>query len=181
MIVQIAQSTGWVAHTRRSPHIPSTSINTIHSTLKSSARERSDFLQKLGRRLFRGPLIVGNAGYENGGGNNRTETEVIHRPQYQQQAGGSNVGGWSSYTNKEEVTLFCLGGVKQVGRSCFLVVTPESKVMLDCGINPGEMSGLDAYPRLDWLNFNFDDLDAVVIGHAHIDHQGFLPALFKYG
>jgi KH/beta-lactamase-domain protein len=77
--------------------------------------------------------------------------------------------------------LFCLGGVKQVGRSCFIVVTPESKVMLDCGINPGEMSGLDAYPRLDWFNFDLDDLDAVVISHAHIDHQGFLPALFKYG
>jgi hypothetical protein len=180
MIVQIAQSTGWVAHTRRSPHIPSTSINTIHSTLKSSAKERSDFLQKLGRRLFRGPLIVGNAGYENGGNNSRTETEVVHRPQYQQAGGNGGGSGWS-YTNKEEVMLFCLGGVKQVGRSCFLVVTPESKVMLDCGINPGEMSGLDAYPRLDWLNFNFDDLDAVVIGHAHIDHQGFLPALFKYG
>ncbi|HEX2614452.1 MAG TPA: beta-CASP ribonuclease aCPSF1, partial [Nitrososphaera sp.] len=45
MIVQIAQSTGWIAHTRRSPHIPSSSINIIHSTLKSSARERTDFLQ----------------------------------------------------------------------------------------------------------------------------------------
>jgi KH/beta-lactamase-domain protein len=77
--------------------------------------------------------------------------------------------------------LFCLGGVKQVGRSCFIVVTPETKVMLDCGINPGEMSGLDAYPRLDWFNFDLDDLDAVVISHAHIDHQGFLPTLFKYG
>ncbi len=164
MIVEIAQSTGWIAHTRRSPHIPSTSINTIHSTLKGSAKERSDFLQKLGRRLFRGPLVVG--GFENGNG--KQESEPQPRPQ-----------GWS--TNKEEVMLFCLGGVKQVGRSCFIVVTPESKVMLDCGINPGEMSGLDAYPRLDWLNFDLDELDAVVISHAHIDHQGFLPALFKYG
>lgn len=164
MVVQIAQSTGWIAHTRRSPHIPSTSINTIHSTLKSSARERSDFMQKLGRRLFRSPLVVGNV-YD------RTEELASSPPRPQ--------GSWS--TNKEEVMLFCLGGVKQVGRSCFVVVTPESKIMLDCGINPGEPFGLDAYPRLDWLNFNFDDLDAVVIGHAHIDHQGFLPALFKFG
>jgi KH/beta-lactamase-domain protein len=165
MIVQIAQSTGWIAHTRRSPHIPSTSINIIHSTLKGSAKERADFLQKLGKRVFRGSLVVGN-----GNGNGSAH-----------QTGGEpgSAKPWS--TNKEEVMLFCLGGVKQVGRSCFIVVTPESKVMLDCGINPGEMSGLDAYPRLDWLNFDFDDLDAVVIGHAHIDHQGFLPALFKYG
>ena len=166
MIVQIAQSTGWIAHTRRSPHIPSTSINIIHSTLKGSAKERTDFLQKLGKRVFRGSLVVGN-------GNGTHQQAVMSEP------GSARPQSWS--TNKEEVMLFCLGGVKQVGRSCFIVVTPESKVMLDCGINPGEMSGLDAYPRLDWFNFNLDDLDAVVIGHAHIDHQGFLPALFKYG
>lgn len=170
-IVQIAQSTGWIAHTRRSPHIPSSSINTIHSTLKSSARERSDFLQKLGRRLFRGSLVVGNVaenGVETYNGNGKSEpSDTPPKPQWSQ--------------NREEVMLFCLGGVKQVGRSCFIVVTPESKVMLDCGINPGEISGLDAYPRIDWLNFNLDELDAIVISHAHIDHQGFLPALFKYG
>jgi KH/beta-lactamase-domain protein len=169
MIVQIAQLTGWIAHTRRSPHIPSTSINIIHSTLKGSAKERTDFLQKLGKRVFRGSLVVGN-GNGNGG---------AHQQTVMSESGSTRPQSWS--TNKEEVMLFCLGGVKQVGRSCFIVVTPESKVMLDCGINPGEMSGLDAYPRLDWFNFDLDDLDAVVIGHAHIDHQGFLPALFKYG
>jgi len=168
MIVQIAQSTGWIAHTRRSPHIPSMSINIIHSTLKGSAKERTDFMQKLGKRVFRGSLVVGN-----GNGNGAAHQHAAAAP------GSVKPQSWS--TNKEEVMLFCLGGVKQVGRSCFIVVTPESKVMLDCGINPGEMSGLDAYPRLDWFNFDLDDLDAIVIGHAHIDHQGFLPALFKYG
>ena len=42
--------------------------------------------------------------------------------------------------------IYCLGGVKQVGRSCFVVVTPESKIMLDCGINPGENQSYNAYP-----------------------------------
>jgi KH/beta-lactamase-domain protein len=171
MIVQIAQSTGWIAHTRRSPHIPSSSINVIHYNLKESAKERTDFLQKLGKRVFRGSLVVGNNGNGNGAAYQQRVTAV--EPQ------GGKPQHWS--TNKEEVMLFCLGGVKQVGRSCFIVVTPESKVMLDCGINPGELSGLDAYPRLDWFNFDLDDLDAVVISHAHIDHQGFLPTLFKYG
>jgi KH/beta-lactamase-domain protein len=179
MLVQIAQSTGWIAHTRRSPHIPSSSINMLHSTLKGSAKERSEFLQKLGKRVFRGSLVV-NSVNGNGGG--------MHHRQFQKKSTPSAViadpvstkpTSWS--TSREEVMLFCLGGVKQVGRSCFIVATPESKVMLDCGINPGESSGLDAYPRLDWFNFDFDELDAVVIGHAHIDHQGFLPALFKYG
>ena len=185
MLIQIAQSTGWIAHTRRSPHIPSSTINTLHSTLKSSAKERTEFLQKLGKRIFREPLIVSSV---NG---NNTAPRWQHQQQQQQQTTTINTAtatgeprsnkpqSWS--TSREEVMLFCLGGVKQVGRSCFIVVTPETKVMLDCGINPGEMSGLDAYPRLDWFNFDLDDLDAVVISHAHIDHQGFLPTLFKYG
>jgi uncharacterized protein len=193
MLVQIAQSTGWIAHTRRSPHIPSSSINTLHSTLKSSAKERTEFLQKLGKRVFREPLIVSSV---NG---NDTVPRRQHQQQQQQHhqttttntitmttttatsepRSNNKPQSWS--TSREEVMVFCLGGVKQVGRSCFVVVTPETKVMLDCGINPGEMSGLDAYPRLDWFNFDLDDLDAVVISHAHIDHQGFLPTLFKYG
>ncbi|HXG06437.1 MAG TPA: beta-CASP ribonuclease aCPSF1 [Nitrososphaera sp.] len=177
MIVQIAESTGWIAHTRRSPHIPSSSINIIHSTLKGSARERTDFLQKLGQRIFRGSLVVGDGNGDGSAHHHHHQMSTVAIPA--SEPGSAKPQSWQ--TSKEEVMLFCLGGVKQVGRSCFVVVTPESKVMLDCGINPGEMSGLDAYPRLDWLNFDLDDLDAVVIGHAHIDHQGFLPALFKYG
>ncbi len=189
MLVQIAHSTGWIAHTRRSPHIPSSSINTLHSTLKSSARERTEFLQKLGKRVFRESLIVTNVN-----GNDATHPRRQQQQQQQQQRQQQTTNTTTALTNearsnkpqswsasREEVMLFCLGGVKQVGRSCFVVVTPETKVMLDCGINPGEMSGLDAYPRLDWFNFDLDDLDAVVISHAHIDHQGFLPTLFKYG
>jgi KH/beta-lactamase-domain protein len=184
MLVQIAQSTGWIAHTRRSPHIPSSSINMLHSTLKSSAKERTEFLQKLGKRVFRGSLVVNNVN-----GNGSMQHHHHHRQQQKKtttttttvmtEPGSAKPQSWS--TSREEVMLFCLGGVKQVGRSCFIVVTPESKVMLDCGINPGEMSGLNAYPRLDWFNFDLDDLDAIVISHAHIDHQGFLPTLFKYG
>lgn len=188
MLVQIAQSTGWIAHTRRSPHIPSSSINTLHSTLKSSARERTEFLQKLGKRVFRESLIVSSVN----GNDTIPRRQQLQQQQQQQHQTTTTITTtatseprsnkprpWSM--SREEVMLFCLGGVKQVGRSCFVVVTPETKVMLDCGINPGEMSGLDAYPRLDWFNFDLDDLDAVVISHAHIDHQGFLPTLFKYG
>lgn len=173
MVIEIAQSTGWIAHTRRSPHIPSSSISTIHSILKTSAKERITFLDELGSRIFRSPLILPN-GSDNASFNRHSKyqqsvvTETYLKPQ-----------PW--LTNKEEVILCCLGGVKQVGRSCFIVMTRESKIMLDCGINPGEALGLNAYPRLDWLNFDLDELDAVIISHAHIDHQGFLPTLFKFG
>ena len=82
---------------------------------------------------------------------------------------------------KSEVSLFTLGGFGQVGRSCMLLTTPDSKIMIDCGVNPGAKNQSDAYPRLDWTNITLDELDAVVIGHAHLDHSGFLPVLTKYG
>ena len=80
-----------------------------------------------------------------------------------------------------EVSLLTLGGFSQVGRSCMLLTTHESKILIDCGVNPGARNPQEAYPRLDWTNITLDDLDAVVISHAHLDHTGFLPALFKYG
>ncbi len=173
MVIEIAQSTGWIAHTRRSPHIPSSSISTIHSTLKTSAKERILFLDELGNRIFRSPLILGNS----------SDNASLDKHSKNQQSFVTDTYLKSQpwLKNKEEVILCCLGGVKQVGRSCFIVMTRESKIMLDCGINPGEASGLNAYPRLDWFDFNLDELDAVIISHAHIDHQGFLPTLFKFG
>ena len=84
-------------------------------------------------------------------------------------------------TQKSEVSLFTLGGFGQVGRSCMLLTTSESKILIDCGINPGARTPSESFPRLDWINITLDNLDAVVIGHAHLDHTGFLPVLCKYG
>ena len=84
-------------------------------------------------------------------------------------------------SQRTEVSLHTLGGFGQVGRSSMLLSTPESKILIDCGINPGARSPMDAFPRLDSLDITLDDLDAVVIGHAHLDHTGFLPTLCKYG
>jgi len=80
-----------------------------------------------------------------------------------------------------DVRITMLGGAQQVGRSAILLQTRESQVLLDCGINPGSNNTLEAFPRLDVPNFNIEDLDAVVISHAHLDHCGFLPFLYKYG
>lgn len=80
-----------------------------------------------------------------------------------------------------DVRLTALGGFRQVGRSAILVSTRESNVLLDCGINPGSSSSIVAYPRLDIPEFDLDALDAIVISHAHLDHCGFLPFVFKYG
>ncbi len=80
-----------------------------------------------------------------------------------------------------EISLMTLGAFEEVGRSSIIVSTSESKLLLDCGIHPGARASWDAYPRLDWADIELDELDAVIISHAHLDHTGFLPALFKYG
>jgi len=84
-------------------------------------------------------------------------------------------------TDKTEIVIYTFGASQEVGRSAILVTTSESKILVDCGINPGAKTPPDPYPRLDWIDLDLDDLDAVIISHAHIDHQGFLPVLFKYG
>ena len=80
-----------------------------------------------------------------------------------------------------DVRITMLGGVQEVGRSAFLVQTRESSVLLDCGINPGSSKPFEAFPRLDIPAFEIDSLDAVVISHAHLDHCGLVPFLYKYG
>ena len=80
-----------------------------------------------------------------------------------------------------DVRITALGAFQEVGRSAILLQTRESQVLLDCGINPGAFNPLDAFPRLDSPQFDLDSLDAVIISHAHLDHCGFLPFLFKYG
>lgn len=184
LIIEIASLTGWLARTRLSPHIPSTSIKTIHSTLKGSARERSNFFQELGQRIFRTPLVVGTHSYLDGIRRKDTlmgESCADNRLTSPEAPARLEKSSYFNASSKTEVLIYCLGGVKQVGRSCFVVLTQESKVMLDCGINPGEAIGLDAFPRIDWFPFTLNDLDAVILSHAHIDHQGFLPALYRYG
>jgi len=80
-----------------------------------------------------------------------------------------------------DLRITALGGVQEVGRSAFLVQTRESNVLLDCGINPGSSRPFEAFPRLDDPLFELDSLDAVVISHAHLDHCGLVPFLYKYG
>lgn len=87
--------------------------------------------------------------------------------------------GWIREKKNEWVRLTVLGGGRQVGRSCHLLQTPESRVLLDCGVDVASQDG--PYPYLESPDFNINQLDAVVITHAHLDHVGFLPYLYKFG
>jgi KH/beta-lactamase-domain protein len=79
------------------------------------------------------------------------------------------------------IRTVALGGFREVGRSCMLVQTPNSKVIIDCGVNTATSDSTKAYPYLNLAGFPLKDIDAVVISHGHMDHMGFLPFLFAYG
>jgi KH/beta-lactamase-domain protein len=80
-----------------------------------------------------------------------------------------------------EVSLITLGGFAEIGRSSMLLTTNESKILLDCGINMLGVDSLSILPRFDIVGLKVNEIDAIVLSHAHLDHTGFLPALFKYG
>ena len=72
-----------------------------------------------------------------------------------------------------------LGATRQVTGSCFLIECSESKVLIECGMIQGGKS----QEELNRADFPFvpEDIDAVLITHAHLDHSGRLPLLAKVG
>ncbi len=71
-----------------------------------------------------------------------------------------------------------LGGYREVGRSAHLLTTQNSRILIDCGIDPGsDRTPFFNAPEIQPL----DALDAVVVTHAHLDHCGLIPTLIKYG
>ncbi|MFC7010021.1 beta-CASP ribonuclease aCPSF1 [Halalkalicoccus salilacus] len=79
----------------------------------------------------------------------------------------------------EWVRVTTLGCCREVGRASFLLTTPETRILIDCGDKPGA-EGDVPYLQIPEAN-PIADLDAVVLTHAHLDHSALLPILFKYG
>jgi uncharacterized protein len=102
-----------------------------------------------------------------------------YRRKFLDKVGHRIYDGWIREKKEEWIRISYLGSARQVGRSCLLLQTPESRVLLDCGVDVA--SELHPYPYLEAPEFNINELDAVIVSHAHVDHSGFLPYLFKYG
>ncbi len=90
----------------------------------------------------------------------------------------------SLYTGRDRdqwLRVTTLGCCRQVGRAAFLLTTPQSKVLIDCGESPGA-TGAASSPYLHVPEiYPFSTLDAVVLTHAHLDHTAYVPLLYRYG
>lgn len=73
---------------------------------------------------------------------------------------------------------FC-GAAQTVTGSQHLLEISGKKVLLDCGLYQGKRE--EAYNINKHFLFDPKELDVVVLSHAHIDHSGLLPGLYKSG
>lgn len=71
------------------------------------------------------------------------------------------------------------GAVRGVTGSCFLFECEEGKLLIDCGMHQGER--MCSKTNLEPFDFKTDDIDAVLVTHAHYDHTGRLPVLVARG
>ncbi|PJE81834.1 beta-CASP ribonuclease aCPSF1 [Candidatus Pacearchaeota archaeon CG10_big_fil_rev_8_21_14_0_10_32_42] len=102
------------------------------------------------------------------------------RKKFLNEVGEKIYSGWTQEKSDGWARVSILGGGRQVGRSCFLLQTPNSRIMLDCGVDVSS-SGKDKFPVFNIPEFDISQLDAIILSHAHLDHSGLLPYIYKMG
>ncbi len=71
------------------------------------------------------------------------------------------------------------GAAQTVTGSQHLLEINGHNILLDCGLYQGPRA--EAYQRNRSFGFDPAEVEAVILSHAHIDHSGNLPSLFKAG
>lgn len=72
-----------------------------------------------------------------------------------------------------------LGAAQTVTGSQHLLEINGRKLMLDCGLYQGHRQEMTERNRT--FHFPLEELDALILSHAHIDHSGNIPNLVKFG
>lgn len=80
------------------------------------------------------------------------------------------------------VRIVFLGGLGEIGRNCFCLEVGGRVVVVDCGLMfpDADMPGVDlVLPDLTYLRERADEVDGIVLTHAHEDHAGALAYLLR--
>ena len=72
-----------------------------------------------------------------------------------------------------------LGATKTVTGSNFLVEGAGKKFLVDCGLFQGQAA--DELENEEKFEFDVNEIDFMLLTHAHIDHSGRIPKLYKEG
>ena len=81
-----------------------------------------------------------------------------------------------------KVKIIPLGGLEQIGMNITCFETPNSIIVVDCGLAfpTDDMLGIDlVVPDITYLKDNIDKVKGFVITHGHEDHIGALPYVLK--
>lgn len=78
-----------------------------------------------------------------------------------------------------DIRVRFLGAAQSVTGSKYLLEVDDHKILVDCGL----FQGLKDLRLKNWDSFPIDifTINQVVLTHAHLDHTGYLPKLFKEG
>lgn len=71
------------------------------------------------------------------------------------------------------------GAARGVTGSCHMVEAGDKKFLIDCGMFQGKLT--DQMLNYEEFPFNINEIDFVILTHAHIDHSGRIPKLYKEG
>ena len=72
-----------------------------------------------------------------------------------------------------------LGAAKTVTGSNFLLEAAGKKIIIDCGLYQGK--ALEERENFEDFAYNVQDIDFMLLTHAHIDHSGKIPKLYNDG
>ena len=150
LLNEIKKNVRWAPKIVRAPPLKSRIVKEMREYLKIVRDERRDILRNIGKKLNRPPR-----------------------------------------SGEQWVRTVALGGYREVGRSATLLMTKTSRILVDCGVNVSagdENEPWSGTPYLYmpevWDNTDperpFKYIDAVVVTHAHMDHVGLVPLLFKH-
>ena len=84
--------------------------------------------------------------------------------------------------SKNDLVFIPLGGSGEIGMNCNLYHYNNSWIMIDLGVmfgNSNLSSNELIMPNIDFLINNNIKLDGLILTHAHEDHIGAVPFLYK--